>query len=223
MRVRNLRDLARSTTVFAWEASPGPVRIWRALMWPALFAFGAIYMARGELHLTADRNGTFAFYHRTGRAALLLVVWFLVGLVSAMVPYALLLLYAPVIALLSEIIVGGWIAMSLVGFVVLALSPGTDFVLSDVGRETPRGDRWSFDASAQVPGTSSGLVDAILERIAMLPAGSIVAGMASDELRQELLTRGGFTAGGGLRLYRVLGPTGPEDTEMMSEGRLSGS
>jgi hypothetical protein len=74
-----------------------------------------------------------------------------------------------------------------------------------------------------VPGTPISVVDAISQRIAALPEKSIVVAVASRELRQELLTRGGFTAGGGLRLYRVLGPTGPEDVGMPSENRVSGS
>lgn len=198
-------------------------------MWPVLFAFGAIYMARGELHLTADRNGTFAFHLRSARFWVLLFACPLAAL-------ALIVVVSEVLFALAPIYLAAWLVLALVGIVLLLVAslllvgvlvmvcaPGVDLVFREVGPETPRGDRWAFGPAAQVPGTPLGVVDAISERIAALPEGSIVVGVASRELRQELLTRGGFTAGGGLRLYRVLGPTGPEDTEVMSEGRLSGS
>lgn len=198
-------------------------------MWPALFVQTAMLMLAAEVHLTADRNGTFAFHRHSARFWVLLFAW---PLASG----ALIIVVSEVLFALAPISLAAWLMLALMGIGVLLVStlllvglfaqvcaPGFDFVFREVGPETPRGDRWAFGPAAQVPGTPISVVDAISQRIAALPEKSIVVAVASRELRQELLTRGGFTAGGGLRLYRVLGPTGPEDVGMPSENRVSGS
>lgn len=198
-------------------------------MWPTLFVQTAMLMLAAELHLTADRNGTFAFHRRSARFWVLLFACPLAAL-------ALMVVVSEVLFALAPISLAAWLMLALVGIVLLLVAtlllvglfaqvcaPGFDLVFREVGPETPRGDRWAFGPAAQVPGTALAVVDAISERIAALPEGSIVVGVASRELRQELLARGGFTAGGGLRLYRVLGPARPEDVGVISEDRLSGS
>lgn len=198
-------------------------------MWPALLFQAAVLMLAAELHLTADRNGTFVFHRRSARFVVLLFACPLAAFTIVMLVSEVLFALAPMsmAAWLMGLVVAIVLLLAslvlMVGFLVLILAPGVDRVFREVGPETPRGDRWAFGPAAQVPGTPIGVADAILERIAALPEGAIVVGVASRELRRELLARGGFTAGGGLRLYRVLGPTGPEEVGMPSENRVSGS
>jgi len=168
----------------------------------------------GRVYLSPDRDGTVTIRARGWRSFAAGAVWLVLVCVvtSIIVMAALFAGEAGRVALAAIRGIGSifvaWIFVALLVLVVGGLnSRGVSF--KEVGPETPKGVRYSVTALAQLPGTSFSALRTARVAIAELPEGSVaVACAANERLKRVYVRRGGFTEGGGLRVYMVVGNSG---------------
>ena len=174
-------------------------------MWPGFFTLGATQIVRGEVHLTADRNGTFALTRRGIQGTMPLLAAALLGSVLVGVLLGVVWRYVPAVyfVCVSALVICG--TASVVGVATIVLAQGNRAALTEVDGKTPKGRRWSVSSLAQRPGTYWSALDAIKLRLESLPRGSVVVAVAGDEKLQRMyVKRGGFTEGTKLRIHREI-------------------
>ena len=175
---------------------------------PASFVSLLPYIARGALWESADRDGMVVFgRYRPALDVLLSVAVVLLGFgigIAALVlgafvagPTGLL------VVLLLVLLVFGTI-----GAGALLLLTGSSLTGS-VGRETPRGRRWTLMGLAQRPGTRLSALLLARQLLDEVPAGGVVVAVAGSPELAAGYTRLGFTRGSGLRVHLVAPPPKP--------------
>lgn len=225
VRVRSLRDLGRVATVGAeaWtevlqrrrrRQSQKPLPGWlagahRVTLWPALFATSLIFTAAGEVHLSADRNGTFTIYRR-GPAfwcrLVLAVVLFGAALAGLLFVSSWAGPWGPVYAAGGILLITfGLFVFMVAGLALLWRLRTSGSAVKDVSRDTPKGARWSIGSLAQAPGTQWSALESAIGRIETLPAKSVIVAIArTPELQNVYVSRGKFERGEKLRVHRVI-------------------
>lgn len=208
MRTRNVIDLGTAAAIASLAF--GKTRMMAVLVWPIMF-FGMVgSWPFGRVYLSPDRNGTVTIRRRGWRGTIGGVLWALmvyaaaaIVTLGAVLAGRIGLVLLQVIAAIALLIVV-WI---FVGAGVLISRAGGDrqVAFREVGPETPRGRRYSVSALAQRPGTSFSALHAAHAALAELPAGSVaVACAANQRLQRAYVEHGGFSAGDGLRVYKVI-------------------